>query len=164
MRAKRASLDLINLLKLAVAREVQVSVQYMLQHTLRGTQDSLVSTESIKTAPGKFVSSHSPVWLPGSSLKKIAIAEMRHAETIGERLVNIGGEYRHYPTSFKIGQSLAEILEIDRNQEEAAIELYKRIIEQAENEQDQITAQMFACILSDEEKHFKTFSDLLSML
>ena len=147
-----------------MAREVQVSVQYMLQHTLWGAQDSAVSTEIIKTVPGKFVSSHSPVWLPSLSLKKIAITEMRHAETIGKRLVAIGGEYRHYPTSFKIGESLAEILEIDRNQEETAIELYKRIIERAENEQDQITLKIFTRILSDEEKHFKIFSNLLSML
>ena len=164
MTSKKASLDLLNLLKLAVAREIQVSVQYMLQHTLWGGKENAGAIESPNSPAGKFVSSHSPVWLPGVSLKKIAITEMRHAEKIAERLVFLGEEYSHYPTSFKIGKSLSEILLIDRTQEEEAIELYTRIVERAEKEKDQVTRKIFVGILSEEEKHSKIFSNMLKMI
>jgi bacterioferritin len=39
--------------------------------------------------------------------------------------------------------------------------LYKSIIKVAERENDEVTKKLFERILSDEENHFKTFSNLL---
>lgn len=65
---------------------------------------------------------------------------------------------------YTVGTSLKDILEIDKKQEESAIELYNRIIEMAKKEGDETTARMFKRILSEEEGHHKTFSTLLEMV
>jgi bacterioferritin len=42
-----------------------------------------------------------------------------------------------------------------------AIQLYRQIINVAENEHDDVTKNLFQQILSDEEKHHRVFSNLL---
>lgn len=53
------------------------------------------------------------------------------------------------------------MLENDRQQEIGAIELYKKIIEFAERENDAITKKLFERSLRDEEQHHQTFSETL---
>ena len=153
--------ELISLLNKAIAREIQVSIQYMLQHAIWNATESVESVEKTSYKQSKFVGSHSPVWLPGVSLKKIAITEMRHAEAIAERVARLGGEPATQPDTISTGKTLKEILEIDREQERKAIELYQQIINIAEIEHDDITPSMFKRILSDEENHHRIFSSLL---
>ena len=50
---------------------------------------------------------------------------------------------------------------LHRKQEEGAIELYRRKIEIAGREGDQVTRKLFVRILSDEEGHHKTFVGLI---
>jgi len=70
MSNARVSAELLDLLNKAIAREIQVSIQYMWQHVLwKGVKGFAVKDE----------------------LEKIAIAEMKHAEGIAERLVYFGG-------------------------------------------------------------------------
>ena len=64
-----SSKEFLDRLNEAIARELQVSIQYMWQH----------------------VSGKHPRKEIGDELKKIAIVEMRHAEDIAERLVELGG-------------------------------------------------------------------------
>lgn len=104
---------------------------------------------------------HSPIWFPGSSLRKIAITEMQHAEAIVERVVALGGEPTTQPDAVTIGETVKDILENDREQERGAIELYRYVISGAEDENDDVTKSLFERILSDEEKHRRVFSDLL---
>ena len=52
-----------------------------------------------------------------------------------------------------IGNSIKEMLEIDKKEEEEAIELNTHIIEVANKEQDDITMMLFQRILLDEERH-----------
>lgn len=135
-----ASKELLDLLNQAVARELQVSIQYMWQHILwKGVQGFAVKDE----------------------LKRIAITEMKHAEAIAERLVYLGGRPTTEPTPINVGDNLREMLERDKLDEEWAIELYKRIIGTAEKEGDVTTARLFRSILSDEEEHHDTFTSLL---
>ncbi|MFX0073579.1 MAG: bacterioferritin [Candidatus Hermodarchaeota archaeon] len=157
------SSELMDLLNAALLRELEVSVQYMLQHTLWAGKTSIFKGEEKLSKPTKFVASHKLVFLPGITLKKIAITEMRHAEKIGERIIVLGGEIVEEVPSSTLGASIHEILEIDKDQEKAAIELYNRIIEMATKEGDDITTTMFKKILKDEEGHYKTFSTLLEM-
>ena len=161
MKNSTASSQLLGLLNQAVARELQVSVQYMLQHAMGAGQALAGSAQSASDKQGNFVASHSMYFLPGVTLKKIAITEMRHAEAISERIVVLGGEPTTQPAKITMDKAIKAMLENDLEQEHGAIELYKKIITLAAKEQDDLTASMFKDILSDEEKHHRTFSTLL---
>lgn len=164
MENKNTSPELFKLLNNALGRELQVSVQYMLQHTIWNGKSSTLPSEVKKSNPSKFVTSHSPVFFPSKSLKKTAITEMIHAENIAERITILGGDIVKEVPDYSVGDSLKEILVIDKTQEASAIQLYNKIIEMAKEEGDKTTAKMIGSILSDEEDHHKTFSTLLKML
>jgi bacterioferritin len=134
------SKSLLDLLNDAIAREIQVSIQYMWQHvTIRG-----VFAETV-----------------GGLFQKIAVEEMKHAEKIAERLDYLGGAPTTKPTDIKIGKTAEEMLEINIKDEEAAIVLYKEIIKVAINSEDVVTKRLFEGILSDEEEHHNAFLTLL---
>jgi bacterioferritin len=134
-----ASKKLLDMLNDAVAREMQVSIQYMWQHV----QWSGVSGFAVQ-----------------EELKKIAITEMKHAEKIAERLVYLGGTPTTKPTPIFVGKTLKEMIQRDIKDEENAIELYKTIIDLAQKEGDVTTAFIFKQILEDEEEHHDTFTTL----
>jgi bacterioferritin len=154
------SLEVVALLNTALARELQVCVQYMLQHAI-GAGRGVARRSGPPNDKSRFVASHAPYFLPGSTLKKIAITEMRHAEAIAERVVLLGGEPTTQPAAITVGGSAKEMLEIDRTAEEAAIDLYTHIISVARGAADDVTARLFQKILADEQKHRRTFADLL---
>ncbi|MEM2913336.1 MAG: ferritin-like domain-containing protein [Candidatus Bathyarchaeia archaeon] len=134
------SKELLDLLNDAIARELQVSIQYMWQHVQwSGVKGFAVQEE----------------------LKKIAITEMKHAEAIAERLFYLGGTPTTKPTEIFVGKTLKEMIERDVKDEENAIKLYKEIIEKARNENDVTTAVLFEGILKDEEEHHDFFTTLL---
>lgn len=135
-----ATKELLDRLNDAIAREIQVSIQYMWQHVMiRG-----INAESI-----------------GGIFKKIAIVEMKHAEAIAERLDYLGGVPTTKPTPIEIGKTAKEMLQINKKAEEDAINLYRGIIALAEKEGDFTTAKLFTDILADEEDHHNQFSTLL---
>ncbi|MGQ9618613.1 MAG: ferritin-like domain-containing protein [Candidatus Aminicenantia bacterium] len=135
-----ASQKLLDLLNEAIAREMQVSIQYMWQHVLwKGTKAFAVQGE----------------------LKKIAVQEMKHAEVIAERLNYLGGIPTTKPSPIFVGKDLKEMLEQDVKDEEVAIRLYKDIIKVAREEEDIRTAKLFEEILSDEEEHHDFFTTAL---
>lgn len=135
-----ASKELKDLLNEAIAREIQVSVQYMWQHVMiRG-----INAESI-----------------GGIFKSIAITEMKHAEAIAERLDYLGGIPTTKPTPIEVGKNAKNMLKINKKAEEDAIVLYKKIINIAEKEGDYVTKRLFEGILADEEDHHNQFSTLL---
>jgi len=134
------SQELLELLNKAIARELQVSIQYMWQHVQwKGVKGFAVQEE----------------------LKKIAVTEMKHAEAIAERLVYLGGKPTTKPEPIFVGETLKEMIERDKMDEENAITLYKQIIQAANNEGDITTASLFRSILSDEEEHHDFFTSLL---
>jgi bacterioferritin len=140
MTARKAPKELMDLLNQAIAREIQVSVQYMWQHVLwKGIKGFAVKEE----------------------LKKIAIQEMKHAEAVAERLNYLGGIPTTKPSPIFVGNTLKEMLEQDKKDEEDAIVLYKKIIEVARKEGDEVTNRLFREILSEEEDHHDTFTTLL---
>jgi bacterioferritin len=155
------STDLMNLLNKALAREIQVSIQYMLQHSLWTAHTPDKSKEIASDKQKKFLGTHFPFGLPGFSMRNIAITEMKHAEAIAERIVRLDGEPTTKPDPITIGNTAKEILEIDREAERGAIQLYNRIIDVAKKEDDEITLKLFKRILSDEEIHHRTFSNML---
>lgn len=135
-----ASKKLQDMLNDAIAREIQVSVQYMWQHVMvKG-----INAESV-----------------GGVFRGIAMAEMKHAEAIAERLDYLGGVPTTKPTPIAIGKTAKEMLQINKKAEEDAIKLYKEIISVASREGDVVTRKLFESILSEEEGHHNTFSTLL---
>lgn len=135
-----ASEKLIELLNKGIAREIQVSVQYMWQH---------VSAKGIEGAIVEDI------------FRKIAITEMKHAEEIAERLAYLGGIPTTKPDPIFVGADLEEMLRMDVKAEEEAIELYRRTIKVADDEGDITTRKLFEGILGQEEEHHDTFSKLL---
>ena len=138
-----ASKELIDLLNQAVARELQVSIQYMWQHVRASGHQS------------------PPI---ADAFKKIAIAEMKHAEAIAERMDYLGADATTQPSPITVGKDLKEMLELDIKAEGEAIELYKRIIEKAMEEKDYTTKRLFESILADEEEHDDEFRKLVEGL
>ncbi|MEM3400374.1 MAG: ferritin-like domain-containing protein, partial [Candidatus Micrarchaeia archaeon] len=94
-------------------------------------------------------------------LKQIAIQEMKHAETIAERLSYLGGIPTTKPDPIFVGKNLKEMIAQDKKDEENAMALYRKIIDLAKKEGDLTTARIFRKILEDEEEHHDTFSSLL---
>ena len=135
-----ASKELLEMLNKGIAREIQVSIQYMWQHVLwKGVKAFAVKDE----------------------LRNIAIIEMMHAELIAERLAHLGGIPTTKPDPVFVGETFKEMIEKDKKDEEGAIALYKQTIEMARKEDDQITEQLFIQILADEEEHYDTFTGWL---
>jgi bacterioferritin len=136
----KMSEKLKELLNKGIAREIQVSVQYMWQHVL---------ATGIKGAAIEDI------------FKEIAIAEMKHAESIAERLAYLGGTPTTKPDPIFVGGSLEEMIKNDVKAEEEAVALYKQTIKVAEEEGDITTRRLFEEILGDEEDHLDTFTNLL---
>ncbi len=135
-----ASENLKKLLNEAIAREIAVSIQYMWQHVMvKG-----INAESV-----------------GPVFKTIAIAEMKHAELIAERLDYLGGIPATKPTKIEVDGSAENMLALDIKAEKEAIALYRSIVKLADKEDDITTRTLFEKILADEEDHHKTFTTLL---
>jgi len=131
---------MLELLNKSIAREIQVSVQYMWQHVLwRGVKGFAVKDE----------------------LKSIAVSEMKHAEAIAERLSYLGGIPTTKPNPIFIGTTLKEMIKQDAKDEEGAITLYKQVLDLAKKEGDEVTHRLFRNILADEEDHHDIFTSLL---
>ena len=141
MAVTKISEKLKKMLQQAIARELQVSIQYMWQHVIwRGVKGYAVK----------------------DAFEEIAIEEMKHAEKIAERLFYLTDEIpTTKPDPIVVGSNLKEMLEQDAKDEEDAIHLYKDIIKTAESEGDITTAEIFRDILEDEEDHHDTFTTLL---
>ncbi len=93
--------------------------------------------------------------------KKVSMAEMKHAETIAERLWYLEGTPTTQPSAIQVGGNLKEFLELDVRAEEEGILLYGKIIEEAQQESDVTTAFMFKEILEEEEEHHDLFTTML---
>jgi len=140
VKTQKASVELQEMLNKAIAREIQVAVQYMWQH---------VQWSGIKAFAVK------------DTLKEIAIVEMKHAEMIAERLSYLGGIPTTKPDPIFVGSTLQEMLKNDAQAEEEAIDLYRQIITFTREQNDEVTNRMFRQILADEEDHHDTFISLL---
>ncbi|MBI5701390.1 ferritin-like domain-containing protein [Candidatus Saganbacteria bacterium] len=135
-----ASEKMLDLLNQGIARELQVVVQYMWQHVVwSGVKHYAVSE--------KF--------------KEIAIQEMKHAEKIADRLNYFNGIPTTKPTPIFVGNTLKEMMEQDKKDEEGALKLYNQIIDLAKAEKDETTYKIFQDILSEEEEHLDFFVSAL---
>ena len=134
------SKELLEMLNKGIARELQVSIQYMWQHVMaKGIEGAVVE----------------------NTFRQIAITEMKHAEILAERLVFLDGVPTLNPDTVHIGHTLDAMLKENVQAEEEAIDLYKQAIQLASKEGDYTTRRMLEEILSNEEEHLDKFSTLL---
>ena len=127
------------MLNAAIAREVQVSVQYMWQHVQWAGVDH---------------------YAVSGKLKDIAVEEMKHAEKIAERLWYLGGVPTTKPAPIDVGGELWQMIDNDIKAELEAMKMYKDIQKLAEKEGDPTTRFIFEEILEQEEDHHDFFTSL----
>lgn len=134
---------IITILNQAIEREIGAIFQYMGQHYRFPKRTHPIAREM---------------------LERIAIEEMKHAETFSKRVVALGGQ-----EGVKVGKVIWEkdffkMLESDMAVEEEAIAMYKKHIAICEEEGDLETKAIYEEILADEERHQKLFGTLKKML
>jgi bacterioferritin len=154
--AVKPTSDYFDLLNQAVSREIQVSLQYMLQHAKmeklirKCIAENILLEKTTYDAVGKF-------------LREIAIEEMKHAAAAMERIYYLGGEATTKSSKVTVGNSLSEFARLGVKAEEEALVLYRKIIASAEKMGDWETREMFEGIYSAEEKHMFKFQEYANM-
>ena len=136
-----ADANLIDMLNDLRAREFAVVMQYMRQHYTVTGPDGMLHADTFKG---------------------VAITEMKHAESLAERIEYLGGKATTKPEKFESEFSgLKEMAKSDFSAESDAVMRYKAAIKVAEAHGDPTTRGLLESILADEEDHLKTFSDML---
>jgi bacterioferritin len=135
-----ADQKLLDILNRSIARELQVSIQYMWHHVQAVGLESPAVREIFRD---------------------IAIVEMKHAEKFAERLDMLGGVPTIKPDPIMQGGSLTKMIQDDLQAEQEAVDMYREAIQLAIAANDPVTRLMYEEILEAEEDHRKTFGDLL---
>src|SRR5271157_130053 len=128
--------EYMDLLNKGVAREIQVAVQYMLQHS---KMEKLLR----KMIPENILLDKTTYEAVGKVLKAIAIDEMKHLGKIMERIYILGGEATTKPSHVEIGNSLREFGELGKQAEIEALTLYRQILDMAGQLGDWETRELF---------------------
>jgi len=142
--AVKTTPEYIDLLNEAVEREIQVSIQYLLQH---GKMEKLIR----KVLPENILLDKTTYEAVGKFLREIGIQEMKHAASIMERIYYLGGEAT---TRAKRPGVKAE---------EEALILYRRIIDEARKVGDYETHELFEKIYGEEEEHLFKFQEYVKV-
>jgi bacterioferritin len=134
-------MNLESMLSKAISMELQVSIQYMWQHVLAA---------GIEDFDSKTI------------FRDTAMAEMRHAEWIAERLWDMGEIPPTEPAKIELGDKLSEALKLDLDAEGETIKFYDKILAVAVEKQDKVTARLFRGIIKEEDDHFDLFATELN--
>ena len=151
----KVTADYINLLNKAVSRELEVSIQYMLQHT---KMEKLMK----KIIPENILMEKTTYDAVGTFLREFAIQEMKHAASIMERIYYLGGEATTKSDKPVVGNSLSEFAKMGVKAEEEALVLYRKIIEAAKKIGDWETRELFEKIYAEEEAHLFKFQEYVN--
>jgi len=127
----------IDVLNAARAAELTAIMQYMADHYVQADRGFSKLADEIK---------------------KIAIVEMKHAESLAERILYLGGVPMTKPDgTVKPGQSIPEMLETARDLEAAAIKMHNASAILCSEEGDRVSKDLFEQILAAEEDHWDYF-------
>jgi bacterioferritin len=86
-------------------------------------------------------------------IKKQSIGEMKHAETLMERILFLDGSPTMKPLELTVGKDVREMLQSDLTLELSAVKDYNAAIQVAVAEKDNGSRDMFVTLLKDEEDH-----------
>ena len=131
---------LLEIMNRSIAGELQAIIQYMWQHVMAVG----IASPEIR-----------------EMFEDFAVEEMKHAETLAERLDLLGGVPTVQPDPISVGGDLKKMITDDLHAEKATIELYREAIEAATKANDPVTRLLFERLLGDEEEHHKALADLL---
>ena len=140
MEPESQAKELLDMLRKAVAREIQSSIQYKWQQlTLKGIEGAV--SESI--------------------FKRYALESSKNAETLAERLVFLAGVLPVTFDAVHIEYGLDDMLKQNIQDGEETINLLKQAIQQASKEGYFATRRIVEDVLVVEEKHLDGVSKLL---
>jgi bacterioferritin len=86
-------------------------------------------------------------------IKMQSIGEMKHAESLMERILFLGGSPTMKPLELTVGKNVQEMLQSDLDLEIGAVKDYNGAIQVAVAEQDNGSRDLFVQLLKDEESH-----------
>jgi bacterioferritin len=90
----------------------------------------------------------------GNYIKKQSIDEMKHAESLIERILFLDGTPNLTELlRLTVGKNVREQLESDLKLETAAVEMYNRAVRTCVEEGDNASRELFERLLKDEEQH-----------
>jgi bacterioferritin len=130
----------IDLLTEARLRELEAIDQYMIHH------DEMENRGLDKLA---------------TMIKEIAVAKMKHAEKLVERILFLKGEpISETDVTSKVGQEILEMLATDMALERQAVKMYSEAAVICGCEKDKKSKDLFEEFLSDEEGHLNFFETI----
>jgi len=86
-------------------------------------------------------------------IKKQSIGEMKHAESLLERIFFLEGTPTMEPMKLTVGKSVKEAIESDLALELSAVKSYNAAVQIATEEKDNGSRDLFVVLLKDEESH-----------
>jgi len=89
----------------------------------------------------------------GDFIKKQSIDEMKHAETLIERLLFLDATPKMEYMELNVGENVKQQLEADLKLETNAVEMYNNAVKVARDAGDDQSRELFSILLKDEEQH-----------
>jgi bacterioferritin len=86
-------------------------------------------------------------------IKRQSIGEMKHAESLMERILFLDGMPSMKPLELTVGKNVREMLQSDLDLEISAVKEYNQAIHVAVAEKDNGSRDLFVQLLKDEEDH-----------
>ena len=86
-------------------------------------------------------------------IKKQSIGEMKHAESLMERILFLDGTPSMQPLDVKIGSTVKAMIENDLALEHGAVKMYNDAVALAVKEGDDGSRDLFERLVKDEEEH-----------
>ena len=86
-------------------------------------------------------------------IKKQSIGEMKHAESLMERILFLDGIPSMEPMSLTIGGNVEEMIKSDLKLEVNAVAMYNQAVQIALENKDNGSRDLFVVLLKDEEEH-----------
>ena len=86
-------------------------------------------------------------------IKKQSIGEMKHAESLMERILFLDGTPSMEPLSLSIGSNVKDMIQSDLKLEIEAVAMYNEAVQLAVEHNDNGSRDLFVALLKDEEDH-----------
>ncbi len=86
-------------------------------------------------------------------IKKQSIGEMKHAESLMERILFLDGTPSMEPLALSIGSNVKDMIHADLKLEIEAVAMYNEAVRIAADEKDNGSRDLFVALLKDEEEH-----------
>lgn len=148
--------EMLDILNAGVAREYQVAIQYMIQHS---KMEKIIQ----KVTPPNILTNTTIYDKFGELLYKVAIEEMKHASMLMERIYLLNGLATTKVDLPVIGDNLNQFAHHGVERELEALDLYRKLITKATELQDIQTRLLGEKLYADEEKHLLLFQEYLNI-